>query len=150
MFAPITRVALAAVLAVAVAGPSAAAPRKKAPERGYYDVTRMAPLTDQKGDPANGRKLVVTKGLCLSCHQMPIPEEADHGDVGPPLNEVASRLQPAEMRLRIVDPKLLNPDTPMPSFYKKELHRVAKKFEGQTILTAQEVEDVVAYLATLK
>lgn len=147
---PITRVALAAVLAVAVAGPSAAAPRKKAPERGYYDVTRMAPLTDQKGDAAKGREIVVTKGLCLSCHQMPIPEQPDHGDVGPPLNEVASRMQPAELRLRIVDPKILNPDTPMPSFYKKELHRVAKKYEGQTILTAQEVEDVVAYLSTLK
>lgn len=150
MLTPLIRATLAAVLAVAVAGPSAAAPRKKAPERGYYDVTRMAPLTDQKGDPANGRVIVVKKGLCLSCHQMPIPEEPDHGDVGPPLNEVASRLQPAELRLRIVDPKIINPDTPMPSFYKKDLHRVAKKFEGQTILTAQEVEDVVAYLATLK
>lgn len=150
MITPIFRVALAAVLAAALAAPSLAAPRKKVPERGYYDVSRMAPLTDQKGDPAKGRDLVRTKGLCLSCHQMPIPEEADHGDVGPPLNEVATRLQPAELRLRVVDPKIINPDTPMPSFYKKELHRVQKKFEGQTILTAQEVEDVVAYLSTLK
>lgn len=150
MLTPISRIALAAVLVAAVAAPSLAAPRKKAPERGYYDVSRMAPLTDQKGDPANGRQIVRTKGLCLSCHQLPIPEDADHGDVGPPLNEVATRLQPAELRLRVADPKIVNPDTPMPSFYKKDLHRVAKKFEGQTILTAQEVEDVVAYLATLK
>jgi L-cysteine S-thiosulfotransferase len=150
MFAPITRVALAAILAVSVAGLAEAAPRKKAPERGYFDVTRMAPLTSEAGDPAKGRQLVRTKGLCLSCHVMPIPEDADHGDVGPDLSGVGARYQPAELRLRVVDPKILNPDTPMPSFYKKELHRVQKKFEGQTILSAQEVEDVVAYLASLK
>lgn len=150
MLIPITRIALTAVLAVAVAGPTVAAPRKKAPERGYYDVSRMAPLTDVKGDPAAGREIVRKKGLCLSCHQMPIPEDADHGDVGPPLEGVGSRMQPAELRMRVVDAKIINPDTSMPSFYKKDLHRVAKKFEGQTILTAQEVEDVVAYLATLK
>ncbi|CAA7622969.1 sulfur oxidation c-type cytochrome SoxX [Magnetospirillum sp. UT-4] len=146
----ITRLALAAVLAVALAGLAEAAPRKKAPERGYFDVSRMAPLTDQKGDPANGRKVAATKGLCVSCHVMPIPEQPDHGDVGPDLAGVGSRMQPPELRMRIVDPKVLYADTIMPSFYKSDLNRVKKGLEGKPFLTAQEVEDVVAYLATLK
>lgn len=149
MRTPVIRVAVAAILAVAVAGTASAA-TKKAPERGYYDVTRMAPLTSEKGDPAKGRDIVRKQGLCLSCHVMPIPEEADHGDIGPDLTGVGARYQAAELRLRIVDPKILNPETPMPSFYKKELNRVGKKWEGKTILTSQEVEDVVAYLMTLK
>lgn len=149
MLKPISWGAVTVALAMTWAAQSQALP-KKPPERGYYDVSRMAPLTDQKGDPVNGRKVAAGKGLCLSCHVMPIPEEADHGDVGPDLAGVGSRLQPPELRMRIVDPKVLNPDTPMPSFYKKDLNRVGKKWEGQTVLTAQEVEDVVAYLGTLK
>lgn len=150
MRTPTTRVALAAVLAVSLVGVADAATRK-VPERGYYDVSRMAPLTDKPGDPATGKTLVKTKGLCLSCHTLPIPEEADHGDVAPDLAGVGSRLQAAEIRMRVVDPKVIFPDTIMPSFHKTEgLHRVSKKWEGKPILTAQEVEDVVAYLSTLK
>lgn len=145
-----TRLALGAILALSVTAVSEAAPRN-VPDRGYYDVSRMAPLTDKPGDPAAGRKLVTTKGLCLSCHTMPIPEEADHGDVAPDLSNVGSRLQPAEIRMRIVDPKVIFPDTIMPSFHKTEgLFRVGKQWEGKPILTAQEVEDVVAYLSSLK
>ena len=150
MLKPISWGTATVALAMILAAQAQAASPKKAPERGYFDVSRMAPLTDQPGDPANGRKIAANKGLCLSCHVMPIPEEADHGDVGPEMAGIGSRLQPPELRMRIVDPKVLNPDTPMPSFYKKDLNRVAKKWEGQTILTAQEVEDVVAYLSTLK
>lgn len=151
MRTPITGLAVLAVLAGSLAGIAEAAPRKKAPERGYYDVSRMAPLTDKPGDPVNGKKVARTTGLCLSCHTLPIPEEADHGDVAPDLAGVGARLQAAEIRMRVVDPKVVNPDTLMPSFYKKEgLHMVAKNWEGKTILTAQEVEDVVAYLGTLK
>lgn len=151
MRTPITGLAVAAVLAGTLAGIAEAAPRKKVPDRGYYDVSRMAALTDRPGDPVNGRTLARTKGLCLACHTMPIPEEPDHGDVAPDLAGVGSRWQPAELRMRIVDPKVLNADTIMPSFYKKEgLHRVAKNWEGQTILSAQEVEDMVAYLSMLK
>lgn len=143
--------ATVAVISAALAAPADAAPRKKMPDREYFEVSRMAPLTDKPGDPANGKKVVRTNGLCLSCHTAPIPEEPDHGDVAPDLAGVAGRLQPAEIRMRIVDPKVLFPDTIMPSFYKKEgLIRVAKAWEGKTILTAQEVEDVVAYLGTLK
>lgn len=110
-------------------------------------------LTGKPGDPNRGKRLVVsrTKGNCLACHTMPIPEEDDHGQIGPALNGVANRLSEAEMRLRVVDAKRINPATVMPAFYRvKGLHRVAKKFAGKPILTAQEVEDVVAYLTTLK
>lgn len=146
-----TRLALGAILALSVTAASEAAPRKEVPARGTFDVTRMAPLTDKPGDPVNGRLIASTKGLCLACHVLPIPEQADHGELGPPLSDVASRLQAAEIRMRIVDPKMVFADTIMPSFHKTEgLFRVDKKWEGKTILSAQEVEDVVAYLTTLK
>lgn len=110
-------------------------------------------LTDKAGDAKNGRKLAINrkKGNCLACHAMPIPEQQFHGEVGPALNGVASRYSVAEMRLRIVDPKVLNEDTIMPAFYKDSgFHRVHKKFKGKSVLAAQEVEDILAYLTTLK
>lgn len=110
-------------------------------------------LTGVPGDAAAGKKAAVTqtKGNCLACHEMPIPEEQFHGKTGPSLMGIGSRQNAAELRMRLVDPKVINPDTMMPAFYKTEgLHRVMKKFEGQTILTAQEVEDIVAYLLTVK
>lgn len=113
----------------------------------------LVSLTGQSGDAANGRKLVIDrkKGNCLACHAMPIPEEQDHGKIGPDLSEVAARLDEAELRQRIIDSKVINPDTVMPAFHKTEgLHRVAKARVDTPILTAQEVEDVVAYLLTLK
>ncbi len=121
-----------------------------------YTVTNYgidAPLAGLKGDAAEGRKIAIDrkKGNCLACHSMPIPEQADHGNVGPDLAAVATRLNESQLRLRVVDPKQINPDTMMPAFHKTEgLHRVLKKFAGKPILTAQEVEHVVAYLKTLK
>ena len=91
------------------------------------------------------------QGNCLACHKLPIPEQPFHGEVGPDLSEVGGTYNAGELRLRIVDPKSLNPATIMPAFYKTEgLNRVAKKFQGKTILTAQQVEDIIAYLVTLK
>jgi sulfur-oxidizing protein SoxX len=110
-------------------------------------------LTDQPGDPANGRAVAIhrKKGNCLACHIMPIPEQSFHGEIGPDLNGVASRYDEGELRLRVVDAKVLNADTIMPAYYKTEgLHRVLKGFQGKTVLSAQEIEDVVAYLLTLK
>jgi len=110
-------------------------------------------LTGQPGDPENGRALAIhrKKGNCLACHIMPIPEQSFHGEIGPDLNGVAARYDAAELRLRLVDPKALNPDTIMPSYYKNNgYHRVLKDFEGKTMLSAQEVEDIIAYLQTLK
>ena len=117
------------------------------------EVSIPQTLTDQPGDPENGRAVAIhrKKGNCLACHIMPIPEQSFHGEIGPDLNGVASRYDAGELRLRIVNPKVLNPDTIMPAYYKKDgLHRVRKDFEGKTLLTAQEVEDVIAYLQTLK
>ena len=102
------------------------------------------------GDPQRGRLAVIGKGNCLACHQMPIPEEPDHGDIGPDLSHVGSRLDAVQLAARIRDPKTINPDTIMPSFVKLDLNRVAKDWKGQTILTEQDLADVVAYLLTLK
>nr|VFJ89586.1 MAG: sulfur-oxidizing protein SoxX [Candidatus Kentron sp. LFY]VFJ90219.1 MAG: sulfur-oxidizing protein SoxX [Candidatus Kentron sp. LFY]VFK19021.1 MAG: sulfur-oxidizing protein SoxX [Candidatus Kentron sp. LFY] len=110
-------------------------------------------LIGRSGDPDKGRKLAIQrkKGNCLACHRMPIPEEDDHGTVAPDLAHVASRLTIPQLRLRVVDSKRINPATMMPSFYRIDgLHRVAEKFKGKPILTAEEVEDVIAYLTTLK
>ena len=110
--------------------------------------TRAAP-----GDAARGREVAFNtkQGNCLACHKMPIPEQQFHGDVGPDISEVGSALSEGELRLRIVNAKVLNPDTIMPAFYRNDsFQRVMKKFQGKTILSAQQVEDVVAYLLTLK
>ena len=117
------------------------------------DETIPKSLTGTPGDPVNGRKVVISrkKGNCLACHEMPIPEQQFHGRISPDLADVASRYTQAQLRMRVVDPKVINSDTIMPAFYKNAgLHRVLKGFEGKTILSAQEVEDVVAYLMTLK
>jgi sulfur-oxidizing protein SoxX len=82
---------------------------------------------------------------------MPAPEQADHGDIGPDLGGVADRLSEAEMRLRLIDSKQINEDTIMPSFYmSRRLFRVQKKWKNKTLLKAEEVEDIIAYLKTLK
>lgn len=110
-------------------------------------------LTGKSGDPVKGRKLAFhrKKGNCLTCHVMPIPEQSFHGDLGPDLNGVASRYSAGELRLRLVDATIINEDTIMPVFYRNTgFHRVLKKFKGKTVLSAQEVEDIVAYLLTLK
>lgn len=109
-------------------------------------------LTAAPGDPERGRAVAIhrQKGNCLACHIMPIPEEQFHGETGPDLHGVGSRYEEGELRLRVVNSKVINPDTMMPAFYRTEgLHRVAGKFAGKPMLSAQEVEDVVAYLMTL-
>lgn len=111
-------------------------------------------LTGKPGDPAKGRQLAITSGQgnCVICHKLPIPEVAFRiGNVGPDLTEVGGRLTAAEIRMRIVNPKLLNEETIMPAYYRVTgLHRVAKNAEGKPMLTAEQVEDLVAYLSTLK
>ena len=112
-----------------------------------------APLSETPGDPARGRAIVANRslGLCLLCHSGPFPEERFQGTLAPSLAGAGARWTPAQLRLRLVDGARLNPDTIMPSYYRTSgLHRVAKAFEGKTILTAQQIEDVVAWLATLK
>ncbi|MDB5571843.1 MAG: soxX [Hyphomicrobiales bacterium] len=111
------------------------------------------PLTDTPGDPARGRAIVADrqKGLCLLCHTGPIPEQRFQGDIAPDLAGAGSRWSVEQLRMRIVDGTRLNPATPMPSYYRVEgLNRVAPAFRGAPILDAQQVEDVVAFLATLR
>lgn len=110
------------------------------------------PLTAAPGDPERGRAVAINRrqGNCLSCHVMPIAEQPFHGEVGPSLYGVANRYDAAELRLRVVDAKVVNPDSFMPAFYRTEgLHDVSEAFRDKPILDAQQVEDVVAYLMTL-
>lgn len=112
------------------------------------------PLGELRGDAERGRMIVIdrSKGNCLACHRMPIPEEEFHGTVGPSLIGVASRLNEGQLRLRVVDEKQLNPSTIMPGYYRDPdlFNQVLEAYAGRTVLSAQEVEDVVAYLLTLK
>ena len=110
-------------------------------------------LTGQPGDAARGRAIVANRsvGLCLLCHSGPIAEERFQGDLAPSLAGAGTRWSAGQLRLRIVDGSRLNADTIMPPYYRTTgLQRVARSFEGKTILTAAQVEDVVAYLVTLK
>ena len=111
-------------------------------------------LTGQAGDAEAGRATFVDrqKGNCLSCHAVSsLAELSFHGEVGPPLDGVADRMDASEMRLRIVDPKIINEATIMPAFFRDAgLNHVLEGFQGKTILSAQEVEDIIAYLDTLE
>ena len=111
-----------------------------------------ASLTGAKGDPARGRAIVANRqlGLCLLCHTGPFPEERFQGNLAPDLRE-AARLTEAEIRLRLVDPARANPKTIMPAYYRTEgLTRVAPAYRGKPVLTAEQIEDVVAYLLSLR
>jgi sulfur-oxidizing protein SoxX len=105
------------------------------------------------GDPARGRALVIAResANCVLCHTVPDPAVRFAGDVGPSLAGVGSRFSEAQLRLRVADNLRVNPMTVMPSYYKVDgLDRVASAYAGKPVLTAQEVEDVVAWLVTLK
>lgn len=112
-------------------------------------------LTGAPGDPAEGAKIFKDTGLgnCLACHvNSDMASDQFHGDVGPALDGVASRWDEPHLRAIVVNSKTVFTDeTVMPGFYSLEVGKnVAEKFVGKTILTAQQVEDVVAYLSTLK
>jgi sulfur-oxidizing protein SoxX len=110
------------------------------------------PLTLTPGDAARGRFLVVSRdGNCLLCHSIPETGERSMGNVGPPLARVANRLSEGQLRLRVVDPTRVNRDVAMPAYYRiPEPDGVAEPYRGKPILTAQQVEDVVTYLLTLR
>ena len=112
-----------------------------------------ASLTGATGDPARGRAIVVSRqvGLCLLCHSGPFPEERFQGDLAPDLKGVGSRYSEGELRLRLVDPARVNPKTIMPSYHRTEgLERVAPTYRGKPLLTAEQIEDIVSFLTTLK
>ena len=111
-------------------------------------------LTAQAGDPAAGRKVFMNRkqGNCLACHvNEDMSDQSFHGEVGPALDGVADRWEAAELRGIVVNSKMMFEGTIMPAFYKDGgFERNLKKFQGKSILNAQQVEDVVAYLLTLK
>jgi sulfur-oxidizing protein SoxX len=109
-------------------------------------------LTGARGDAARGRALVVERtSTCILCHGGPFPEQKFQGDLAPGLNGAGSRWSEAQLRLRLVDASSLNPATIMPSYYRLDgLERVGPAWRGKPILTAEQIEDIVAYLATLR
>ena len=111
------------------------------------------PLTAQPGDPGRGRQIVENRALsaCLLCHSGPFPAPHLQGTIGPSLDGVGSRLSAGQIRLRLVDSRKLNPDTVMPPYYGVDgLNRTGHQWQGQPILTAQQIEDAVAFLTTLR
>jgi L-cysteine S-thiosulfotransferase len=117
------------------------------------DGAIAAPLDGVTGDAGRGRAIVASrqKGLCLLCHSGPFPEERFQGDLAPSLAGAGSRSGEGELRLRMVDSRKVNPASIMPAYHDAGgLNRIGAAFAGKPILTAQEVEDVVAFLKTLK
>ena len=114
-----------------------------------YASDQQAPLTENLGRAEIGERIFNErdKGHCLLCHQLTTNIEPFQGDIGPRLDGVGLRLTAAQIRYRIVDPRRLNLSTVMPAYYStKELAQVALEHRNKTILTGQEIEDLVAYL----
>jgi L-cysteine S-thiosulfotransferase len=132
------------------------APPPEAPPLRPFTVVGDAipdPLAGTPGDAARGRTIVTNRqvGLCLLCHSGPYPDERFQGTLAPDLKGSGGRASAGQLRLRIVDASRLNPQTIMPPYYRIDgLQRVAPAFRGKPILTAEQIEDVVAHLATLR
>ena len=110
-------------------------------------------LTGSRGDPARGRAIVANRqvGMCLLCHRGPFPEERFQGDLAPDLRGAGARWTEGQLRLRIVDSGRINAATIMPAYHRTQgLVRVAPAFRGKPILSAEQIEDVVAFLTTLR
>jgi L-cysteine S-thiosulfotransferase len=110
-------------------------------------------LTGAKGDAVRGRAVVANRqvGLCLLCHSGPFPDERFQGNLAPDLKGVGARLSEGQLRLRIVDSSRINPASIMPAYHRTEgLVRVGPAWRGKPILTAEQIEDVVAFLMTLR
>jgi len=140
---------IAALLAAALPAPAAAQ------DLASYTVSGDGitdSLTGQPGDPARGRALVAERSsTCLLCHSGPFPEIRFQGDLAPNLAGAGNRATPAQLRLRLVDAGKLNPATIMPSYYRVDgLTRVGRAWRDKPILSAEQIEDIVAYLTTLR
>jgi sulfur-oxidizing protein SoxX len=111
------------------------------------------PLAATPGDPARGQAIVASRqaGLCLLCHSGPFPDAHLQGNVAGSLAGAGSRWSAGQLRLRIADARRLDPETTMPAFHRSDgLQRVGAAWQGRPILDAQQVEDVVAFLLTLR
>ncbi|MCF8480919.1 MAG: sulfur oxidation c-type cytochrome SoxX [Rhodospirillum sp.] len=136
---------------VAAGGAATVAPDDVA----FTDLTVTAPVSAPPGDPVRGAEVFVSRSLgnCLACHEVTVlKKELFHGNVGPSLDGAGDRWSVAQLRAIVVDAKkVFGPEAMMPGFYSNHvgLH-VDKEHAGKTILTADQVEDVVAFLVTLK
>ena len=142
---------IAALVAAGLSFASSARADDLVPYRIIGD-TIPQPLTGTPGDPARGRELVVSRTTtCILCHSGPFPEARFQGDLAPDLTGAGNRWTVSQLRLRMVDASRFNPDTIMPSYYRNEgLVRVGRNFAEKPILSAAEIEDIVAFLATLR
>jgi len=148
-----------AAAALLVAGALPGAPAGRAAE-GPNDIAMLIEgdaiarsLTGKPGDAARGRAVALSRerGNCAICHVIPAPDEQLHGNVGPSLRGIADRLSEGQIRLRVADERRVNAKSIMPSYYRVDgLKRVAAAYAGKPALTAEEIEDIVAFLATLR
>ncbi|MEA2745785.1 MAG: L-cysteine S-thiosulfotransferase [Acetobacteraceae bacterium] len=123
------------------------------PPTADFGPTADFSLTGQPGDPARGRQIVENRSVsaCLLCHAGPFPEPHLQGTIGPSLDGVGSRASAGQIRLRLMDARKLNPNTTMPPYYVVDgLNRTGRQWQGRPILSAQQIEDVVAFLVTLR
>ena len=139
------------ILVPVMAAACAAAAQELVPYRVEQDAIPAA-LAQQPGDPVRGKSITTSRDSnCILCHELPDTGERFMGNLGPPLSGVGARLTEGQLRLRIADSLRLNPDTIMPSYYRVEgLTGVAARYRGKPVLTAEQIEDVVAYLKTLR
>ncbi|MBW5436786.1 sulfur oxidation c-type cytochrome SoxX [Bradyrhizobium canariense] len=140
---------IAALIAASVAGAA------NADELVPYNIVSdgiAESLTGAPGDAARGRALVLARTTtCILCHSGPFPETRFQGDLAPDLSGAGNRWTVSQLRLRLVDAARFNPETIMPSYYRTDhLVRVGRNFAGKPILSAAEIEDIVAFLATLR
>jgi sulfur-oxidizing protein SoxX len=146
------RAGLAAVFAAVVISGGVVRAKELLPYRIVSNVI-PASLTGASGDATRGRTIVLNRavGLCLLCHSGPFPEERFQGNLAPDLKGTGTRWSVEELRMRMVDSRQLNRDTIMPAYYALDgLNRVAPAYSGKPLLTAEQIEDVVAFLATLR
>lgn len=149
-----TRLLRLVCLYTLVIGTSACTQSGAVSQRNYAVVGDTIPesLAQLVGSVDAGRQVFVARdtGHCVLCHQVASLDAPFQGDLGPDLTAVGQRLNAAQLRLRIVDASTLNPSTIMPSYYRVEgLHRVEPEFVGKTLLNAQQIEHLVAYLVSL-
>jgi len=144
---------LALVAGFAIAATSVSAEETMPGDVVFEEGVVMASLTGVAGDPAEGRKIFKNRklGNCLACHvNSDMPEEQFHGEVGPPLDGVADRWEADDLRGIVSNAKMTFEGTIMPAFYNvSNANRPLEKFANKPILSAQQVEDVIAYLQTL-
>jgi len=146
------RAAVRAALLLAACASGTAGAQPVAPYAVEGDAIAQ-PLAGLHGDAQRGRALVAsrTQGLCLLCHAAPLPDERFQGNLAPDLAGVGGRYTAGQLRLRVVDARRVNPASLMPPFHGVPgAARVGAAWAGKPILSAQQVEDVVAWLATLR